>query len=175
MSNPRPRSQFAIDLPRLCRGPQVFREPDDIPFMQRLVSAPPSPAAADDNLMNFLHRAPLGLVHLAPDGTVSAINPMAESLLMPLSPAGRLQNLFAALSEAAPQLQRMASDFPAVTGTVCEAIRVPLVARANSRDAQNLFIGLFKLNTVRFVATVSDSIVDSARQSRTASRNGLES
>ncbi len=125
--------------------------------------------------MNFLHRAPLGLVHLAPDGTVSAINPMAESLLMSLSPAGRLQNLFAALSEAAPQLQRMASDFPAVTGTVCEAIRVPLVARANSRDAQNLFIGLFKLNTVRFVATVSDSIVDSARQSRTASRNGLES
>ena len=132
-------------------------------------------AAADDNLMNFLHRAPLGLVHLAPDGTVSAMNPMAESLLMPLSPAGRLQNLFAALSEAGSQLQRMASDFPGITGTVCEAIRVPLVGRANSHDAQNLFIGLFKLNTVRFVATVSDSIVDSARQNRTASRNGLES
>jgi EAL domain-containing protein (putative c-di-GMP-specific phosphodiesterase class I) len=125
--------------------------------------------------MNFLHRAPLGLVHLAPDGTVSAMNPMAESLLMPLSPAGRLQNLFAALNEAAPQLQRLASDFHAVTGTVCEAIRVPLVGRANSHDARNLFIGLFKLNTVRFVATVSDSIVDSTRQNRTASRNGLES
>ena len=126
--------------------------------MQRLVSASASPAAADDNLINFLHRAPFGLVHLAPDGTVAAINPMAANLLMPLSSAGRLQNLFAALSEAAPQLQRMASDFHAVTGTVCEAIRVPLVGQANSRVAQYLFIGLFKLNATRFVATVSDAI-----------------
>ena len=62
--------------------------------MQRPVSASPLPAAADDNLMNFLHRAPLGLVHIAPDGTVAAINPMAASLLMPLSPEGRLRNLF---------------------------------------------------------------------------------
>ena len=143
--------------------------------MQRLVSASASPATADDNLINFLHRAPLGLVHLAPDGTIAVINPMAASLLMPLSPAGRPQNLFAALSEAAPQLQRMASDFPGVTGTVCEAIRVPLAGQANSRVAQSLFIGLFKLNATRFVATLSDAIVDSARQNRTASRNGLES
>jgi EAL domain-containing protein (putative c-di-GMP-specific phosphodiesterase class I) len=143
--------------------------------MQRLVSASASPAAADDNLINFLHRAPFGLVHLASDGTVAAINPMAASLLMPLSSEGRVQNLFAALSEAAPQVQRMASDFTAVTGTVCEAIRVPLVGKANSRVAQDLFIGLFKLNATRFVATLSDAIVDSARQNRTASRSGLES
>ena len=124
--------------------------------------------------MNFLHRAPFGLVHLTPDGTVAAINPMAASLLLPLSPAGKLKNLFAALSETAPQLQRLASEFPAVTGTVCEAMRVPLVGKANSPVAQNLFIGLFKLNAARFVATVSDAIVDSARQNRSASRNGLE-
>jgi len=142
--------------------------------MQRLVSASASPAAADDNLMNFLHRAPFGLMHLTPDGTVAAINPMAASLLMPLSPTGKLKNLFAALSEAAPQLQRLASEFPAVTGTVCEAMRVPLVGKANSPVAQNLFIGLFKLNAARFVATVSDAIVDPARQNRNASRNGLE-
>jgi EAL domain-containing protein (putative c-di-GMP-specific phosphodiesterase class I) len=143
-------------------------------IMQRLVSSSASPAAADDNLMNFLHRAPLGLVHLAPDGAVAAINPMAASLLMPLSPAGRLKNLFAALSEIAPQLQRLASDFPAVSGTVCEAVRVPLIGQPNSRVAQNLFIGLFKLNATRFVATVSEANVDSVRQNRTASRNGLE-
>ena len=143
--------------------------------MQRPVSASASPAGADDSLISFLHRAPFGLVHLAPDGTVAAINPMAASLLMPLSPAGGLQNLFAALSETAPQLQRMASDFAGITGTVCEAFRVPLVGRANSPVAQNLFIGLFKLNATRFVATVSDAIVDSGRQGRTASRNGLES
>jgi EAL domain-containing protein (putative c-di-GMP-specific phosphodiesterase class I) len=125
--------------------------------------------------MNFLHRAPLGFVHLAPDGAIAAINPMAASLLMPLSRAGRLQNLFAALSEAAPQLQRMAGDFKAATGTVCEAIRVPLIGKPDSRVAQNLFIGLFKLNATRFVATVSETIVDSARQAQAASRNGLES
>src|ERR1700722_741401 len=142
--------------------------------MQRLVSASASPAAADDNLMNFLHRAPFGLVHLTPDGTVAAINPMAASLFMPLSPAGKLKNLFAALSEAAPQLRRLAGQFPADTGTVCEAMRVPLVGKANSPVAQNLFIGLFKLNAARFVATVSDAIVDPARQNRNASRNGLE-
>lgn len=124
--------------------------------------------------MNFLHRAPFGLVHLAPDGSVAAINPMAASLLMPLSPGGKLKNLFTALSEAAPQLQRMASDFPAVTGTVCEAMPFQLVGRANSRVVQNLYIGLFKLNAARFVATLSDSIVDPARQARAGSRSGLE-
>src|ERR1700730_10918993 len=106
--------------------------------MQRPVTASAPPAGADDNLINFLHRAPFGLVHLAPDGTVAAINPMAASLLMPLSSAGRLQNLFAALSETAPQVQRMASDFAGITGTVCEAFRVSLVGQANSRVAQNL-------------------------------------
>src|ERR1700726_3394179 len=68
----------------------------------------------------------------------------------------------------------MAGDFAGITGTVCEAFRVPLVGKANSPVAQNLFIGLFKLNAARFVATVSDAIVDSARQNRSASRNGLE-
>jgi EAL domain-containing protein (putative c-di-GMP-specific phosphodiesterase class I) len=132
-------------------------------------------AAADDNLTNFLNRAPLGLVHLALDGAIEAINPMAASLLMPLSPAGRVQNLFAALREAAPQLQRMASEYHGVTGTVCESMRVPLVARANSRDAQNLFVGLFKLDAARFVATLSGVVVDSAKQGRAALRNGMES
>jgi EAL domain-containing protein (putative c-di-GMP-specific phosphodiesterase class I) len=143
--------------------------------MQRLVSASASPAAADDNLMSFLHRAPLGLVHLAPDGTISAMNPMAAGLLIPLSSAGRVQNLFAALSEVAPQLQRMAGEFPGASGTVCESVRVPLVGDANSRVAQNLFVGLFKLNATRFVATLSDVMVDSAREARAASRNGLAS
>src|SRR5260370_1206150 len=100
---------------------------------------------------------------------------IASMPAVPLSPAGRLRNLFAALREAAPQLQRMAGDFPAGTGTVCEGVRVPLVGQANSRVAQTLFIGLFKLNAMRFVATVSDAIVDSARQPHTASRSGLES
>jgi EAL domain-containing protein (putative c-di-GMP-specific phosphodiesterase class I) len=132
-------------------------------------------AAAHDNLMNFLYRAPLGLVHLALDGAIATINPAAAGLLLPLSPTGRLQNLFAVLSEAAPQLQRLASDFPGVAGTVCESMRVPLVGRVNSRAAQNLYIGLFKLDAARFIATVSDVICDSARQARAAMRNGLES
>jgi EAL domain-containing protein (putative c-di-GMP-specific phosphodiesterase class I) len=143
--------------------------------MQRPAAASASLAAAHDNLMNFLYRAPLGLVHLALDGAIATINPAAAGLLLPLSPTGRLQNLFAALSEAAPQLQRLASDFPGVTGTVCESMRVPLVGRANSRAAQNLFIGLFKLDAARFIATVSDVTCDSARQARAAMRNGLES
>lgn len=125
--------------------------------------------------MNFLHRAPLGLVHLAPDGTVAAINPMAANLLTPLAPTGRLKNLFASLTEIAPQLQRLASEFPALTGTVCEGLRVPLVGAANSQVARHLYIGLFKLNATRFVATVSDALVDPARQANAASRSGFAS
>ena len=143
--------------------------------MQRLASAPAPTAAADDTLMNFLNRAPLGLVHLARDGAIARINPMAASLLMPLSPGARLQNLFAALSEATPQLERMAGEFPGASGTVCESTCVPLVGRPDSRVAQNLFIRLFKVDAARFVATVSDVTFDPTRPARAARRHGLDS
>jgi len=125
--------------------------------------------------MQFLYRAPLGMVRLSLDGSIDFLNPMASTLLAPLAWAGRPQNLFAALSEAAPQLRSLASAFAPVSGTVCESIRVPLVGRAHSGVAQILFISLFKLDATRFLATLSDSIVDPKKQERGSRRSGLES
>ena len=53
--------------------------------------------------MQFLYRAPIGLVQTTLDGTVEMINPMSASLLMPLSRTGNLDNLFVVLDAVAPQ------------------------------------------------------------------------
>jgi EAL domain-containing protein (putative c-di-GMP-specific phosphodiesterase class I) len=125
--------------------------------------------------MRFLYEAPIGLLQAGLDGTIETINPMATTLLAPLSCDGRLDNLFALLVETMPQLHAMVAAFGQNTGTVCESIRVPLVGGANSRVSQMLFIGLFKLDATRLLATVSDVVVDPVNQERASRRSVMAS
>jgi len=83
---------------------------------------------AYEALVQFLYRAPIGLVQTSLDGAVEMLNPMASNLLMPLARDGGLDNLFTVLDDVAPQVRTLADAFAEPTGVVCDALRVPLGA-----------------------------------------------
>ena len=65
-------------------------------------------AAAYESLMQFLYRAPIGLVQTTPGDEIEMINPTSAQLLMPLSSDGSLDNLFDVLEGVARQLRSLA-------------------------------------------------------------------
>lgn len=84
-------------------------------------AAGPQDEAPEAALIRFFYRAPVGLVQAAPDGRIELMNPLAAGWLLPLSPDGRLDNLFSVLGRVAPQLQARALAQPAPDGVLCEA------------------------------------------------------
>jgi diguanylate cyclase (GGDEF)-like protein len=122
-------------------------------------------AGAYEALMQFLYRAPIGLVQTTLDGTIEMINPMSASLLMPLSRNGDLDNLFAALEEVAPQLRKLVAEYEQPSGPVCDSLRIVLPARDESAAAtQILAISLLKLDEARLMAMVSDVTLEVQRE-----------
>jgi EAL domain-containing protein (putative c-di-GMP-specific phosphodiesterase class I) len=139
--------------------------------MQDDVMTPSDSAASHDSLMRFLHAAPLGLLQAGLDGSIETINATAATLLAPLSSNGRLDNLFAVLIEAMPQLQAMVAAFDQDTGTVCESVRIPMAGRADSAVSQMPCVGVFKLDAARLLATVSDVVVEPVNHERASRRS----
>ncbi len=92
-------------------------------------------ADAYEALMQFLYRAPIGLVESTLDGEIEMLNPMSARLLMPLSPDGNFDNLFRILEHVAPQLRSLAAEFAESSGAVCEALRIPVPAGAGGNPA----------------------------------------
>ncbi|MBC7843381.1 MAG: EAL domain-containing protein [Gemmatimonadaceae bacterium] len=116
-------------------------------------------------IMQFLYRAPIGLVEVALDGTIEMLNPMAARLLLPLAPDGEMENLFAVLARVAPQLGEMSAAFLAPSGTVCEGIRIPLDAGTGGNPAvQVLAVSLLKLSATKLMAVVSDVTLEVQRE-----------
>jgi EAL domain-containing protein (putative c-di-GMP-specific phosphodiesterase class I) len=142
-------------------------------YMQSNAIEPIDSASAHEPLLQFLYRAPLGLLQTTLDGTIKTINPLAASLLTPLS-AGRLDNLFVALAGAAPQLRALVDAFGQAHGTVCESIQVPLAGLLNADMPQTLSVSLFKLDAARLVATVSGASFEPATRGRAPRRSGME-
>ena len=127
----------------------------------------------EEALMQFLYRAPIGLVQTALDGTVEMINPMSARLLMPLSSSGNLDNLFDVLATVAPQLREWATTFAQPSGVVCEATRVPLIERRLGAAPMVLSVSLVKLDENRLMAMLSDATADVEREQRELAR-GLD-
>jgi diguanylate cyclase (GGDEF)-like protein len=129
------------------------------------------PAGAHEALLQFLYRAPIGLVQTSLDGAVEMINPMAANLLIPLSRSGDLDNLFAALDAVAPQLRALAAAFRPDSGSVCESIRITLPAGAGSGAVeQALSVSLLKLDATRLMAMVRDITLEVQREQSVLSR-----
>ncbi|MBD8529453.1 bifunctional diguanylate cyclase/phosphodiesterase [Massilia sp. CFBP 13647] len=120
---------------------------------------------AYEALVQFLYRAPIGLVQTSLDGAVEMLNPMASNLLMPLARDGGLDNLFTVLEDVAPQVRTLADAFTEPTGVVCDALRVPLGAgRGAPASPQVLSISLMKLDAERWMAAISDATLDIQRE-----------
>ena len=126
---------------------------------------------AYEALVQFLYRAPIGLVQTDLDGTVDMLNPMASNLLMPLAAEGGLDNLFAVLDAVAPQVRQMAAAFEQPSGVVCDALRVPLGAAHTAPGApQVLAISLLKLDPERLMAAITDATLEIQREQDTLRR-----
>jgi hypothetical protein len=120
---------------------------------------------AYEALVQFLYRAPIGLVQTDLKGAVDMLNPMASNLLMPLARDGDLDNLFDTLAAVAPQVKQLAAAFDQPSGVVCEALRVPLGADNSAPGApQVLSISLLKLDPERLMAAITDATFDIQRE-----------
>ncbi|HBF49577.1 MAG TPA: GGDEF-domain containing protein, partial [Massilia sp.] len=126
---------------------------------------------AYEALVQFLYRAPIGLVQTDLAGVVDMLNPMASSLLMPLATDAGLDNLFAVLETVAPQVKGLADAFGEPSGVVCEALRVPLELTHTAPGApQVLSISLMKLDPQRLMAVVTDATLEMQREQETLRR-----
>jgi len=126
---------------------------------------------AYEALVQFLYRAPIGLVQTDLAGVVDMLNPMASSLLMPLATDAGLDNLFAVLDAVAPQVKGLADSFGEPSGVVCEALRVPLDQAHTAPGApQVLSISLMKLDPQRLMAVITDATLEMQREQETLRR-----
>ncbi len=125
---------------------------------------------AYEALVQFLYRAPIGLVQANLDGAVDMLNPMSSSLLMPLVRDGSMDNLFEVLQDVAPQLRELAASFGQPSGVVCEGLRLPLGAAAVPGGPQVLSLSVLKLDADRLMATVTDATAEMLREQERLAR-----
>jgi diguanylate cyclase (GGDEF)-like protein len=130
------------------------------------------PGALDayEALVQFLYRAPIGLVQASLDGTVDMLNPMSSSLLMPLVRDGSMDNLFTVLQGVAPQLQALTENFTEPSGSVCEGLRLQLGEAAGPGAPQWLSLSVLKLDPTRLMAVVTDATHEVQREQERLAR-----
>jgi diguanylate cyclase (GGDEF)-like protein len=130
----------------------------------------PSGSDAYEALVQFLYRAPIGLVQAGMDGTIDMLNPMSSSLLMPLARDGSLDNLFTVLADVLPQLPVMVAAFAQPSGVVCEGLRIQLGDAAIPGAPQVLALSVLKLDGMRLMATVTDATAEVQREQERIAR-----
>ena len=131
----------------------------------------PDDAATCEPLIEFLYRAPIGLVQSSLAGDIDMINPMSASLLMLISPGSDLSNLFEPLDRVAPQLRKLVTSFGDARGTVCESMRIPIPARDDGElFDRTIAISLFKLDERRLMCTLADVTAEVEREARRMQR-----
>jgi predicted signal transduction protein with EAL and GGDEF domain len=116
-------------------------------------------ATAYEALIQFLYRAPIGLVQTSLSGDIAMINPMAARLLMPLVTGGNLFNLFDVLEPLAPQLRALAQQPVEAGGEVCDALHLTLPASAGALGGapRTLALQLLRLDDTTLMGTLSDA------------------
>lgn len=115
-----------------------------------------TPAGAYESLLRFLYRSPVGLLQAAADGRVEMLNPVAARLLLPFASGGDLDNLFAVLEGAAPQLRRLAGEQPAASGVVCDELALWLQDTVPRGARHGLRLSLLKQPGGGLMAVLSD-------------------
>ncbi|WP_210392496.1 GGDEF domain-containing protein [Variovorax sp. PAMC 28711] len=119
----------------------------------------------DEALVQFLYRAPIGLIQTTSDGTIILINPMAAQLLMPLAPGGTMVNLFEVLKAVAPGLRDLASARSLPGDLVCEALPLLLPHLGSGHGAtQVLGLHMTRMDDSTLMACLSDLTVAAQRE-----------
>lgn len=110
------------------------------------------------DLLTFLYSVPVGLVQASSDGNIELINPAAARWLTPLSPYGRLDNLFALLSVVAPDLRRAVLERAAVAGVVVDNLRFEVRGGLRPSEPPDFVaLTLTRLDDGRLIAVFHDA------------------
>ena len=94
-----------------------------------------------EELLEFLYLMPVGIVKFHADGGIDLINPMATSLLMPLTPDGLLGNFYKSIGAAAsPIYSSLVTQFGEAAGTVIDKQRLEALAPVARRSYLSLTV-----------------------------------
>ena len=109
-----------------------------------------------EELLQLLYSVPVGLVHASLDGRIELINSAAARWLMPVSPNGRLDNLFDILADVCPGL-RQAVSAGALPGRVLDRRRVEVRSDARGTSPPHVMLAeVSQLDERRLMAVFSD-------------------
>ena len=123
----------------------------------------------EQDLLQLLYAAPVGLVHAAMDGRVEIINAASARWLMPLAPDGRLDNLFTILSRAVPNLRESVAASGSSTELVIDRLRLEIAGgRRRSKEPEWVSLTLSRLGPDRLMAVIND-ITQQVRDERALS------
>ncbi|MDQ2778909.1 MAG: EAL domain-containing protein [Pseudomonadota bacterium] len=126
---------------------------------------PDSLSLNNEALVQFLYRAPIGLVQIESSGEVALMNPRSAQLLMPLAPQADLHNLFDVLQSVAPQLRGLAAAATQPGDVVCEGLRLTLPpapaaattgAEGDESEPLTIELNLLRLDADSLMASLND-------------------
>lgn len=86
-------------------------------------------------LQEFLHLAPVGLLRVSDDGSITMMNPMSAQLLAPLGLGAQLEpNLFELLEPVSQDIRLLVQTFRDTVGLICENFRIMMPTAAGDND-----------------------------------------
>jgi PAS domain S-box-containing protein len=126
----------------------------------------------ESTLLSYLYQSPIKIVIADLDGQVELMTPVAAQLLMPMTPSGRLDNLFEIFKEHAPQLAQLVARTSG--NIICEGLRLRVVA---GHEVQYLSLNLHRVSDKKLSANLTDVTADVRTQEmeRTAISRALDS
>jgi diguanylate cyclase (GGDEF)-like protein len=127
----------------------------------------------DDNetLMQFLYRAPVGLLQASISGEVEMLNPMSSRLLMPLAAGGHFDTLFDVIEPLLPRLRQTVAEFSQESGVIYDAVRLhPGIALEQAEIAQVLSVSIMKVDAERLMVMLADVTLESKREQEAIAR-----
>lgn len=110
---------------------------------------------SDEQLLEFLYQAPVGLIQLNEVGDIVFMTPKAIQLLIPISENVELTNIFDVLSRTAPELRNKVDEFDKRRGVILDRHRCA-VHDAEGKIRIVLELMLNKLSPERMVMSIND-------------------
>ncbi len=118
--------------------------------------------ASDQELLQFIHLCPVGIVKFAPNGRIDMINAMATELLVPFSGSGALDNLFSLFSDWLPDLPGLVHSFEPESGRLFDQRRIQVGYGPRQRV---LSMTASRIASTAFMAVIQD-VTDAALAER---------
>ena len=121
-----------------------------------------------ETLMQFLYRAPIGLVQISITGEVEMLNPMSSRLLMPLAQCANLDNLFTVIEPLLPSLRQTVANFHLDSGIVFDAVRIyPGITFKHADMPQVLSFSMMKVDSERLMVMLADVTMEAKQEQET--------